>query len=657
MVDLNNTTTEKRIAMAHVVNLMSVAVVDGKVTQEEQQIIRNIANEYGLSDEEFDFCAETCNECIEKGTVVIEPPQSDNEKVKMIRNLVTVMMVDGDINESEREIIEFYTDRFGFEAKESVDTLIEITRAIQRGKEALLENDIATAFNLLYNAAHVDQTARRLFLMIPEISTRLFLLTADQEEFLEEEAKKEDPLAQYTLARLYQAHGYSLNEARDLFITAAKSGIGDAFAALAQMMINGQLEGVEIDKGQYYQGLIEATEKNSMLGQYYMYKATMRGYENHPADPQAVIDNIKDWLKGDESEDLLKVSPTYYEILAQAYERLGDSKSAANYYMKAVRMGRIDLYHQWVLDTFFNDNMELIDEDGYLKAVEDGITLGCGYAHLLRADMNQQLYDAIEDESEKARLSEMIQQDLSTAANLGEGYGFYFHGHHSYYGNYGFTQDNNVAWMDFLNASGMNVTEAWEMMIEMHLQGETPDGLGSDFIPYCRLMGLRQGDDNMLIPVIVSLVGGSLEQYRNEVEKYYLPRYDALSDEEKTQYFGIKFIAILHPDKEANLVAFDFDTEDWGALEELAETERLEALPAQQLQPIGKELGLEERIAVWGDRKKPNTIVLTLVDGQDQPQAFELGPLKQVVTAMGGTVENVYYEEFPDDDGRYDPYA
>lgn len=657
MVDLNNTTTEKRIAMAHVVNLMSVAVVDGKVTQEEQQIIRNIANEYGLTDEEFDFCAETCNECIEKGTVVIEPPQSDNEKIKMIRNLVTVMMVNGDINESEREIIEFYTDRFGFEAKESVDTLIEITRAIQRGKEALLKNDIATAFNLLYNAAHVDQTARRLFLMIPEISTRLFLLTADQEEFLEEEAKKEDPLAQYTLARLYQAHGYSLNEARDLFITSAKSDLGDAFAALAQMMINGQLEGVEIDKEQYYQGLIEATEKNSMLGQYYMYKATMRGYENHPADPQAVIDNIKDWLKGDESEDLLKVNPTYYEILAQAYERLGDSKSAANYYMKAVRMGRIDLYHQWVLDTFFNDNMELIDEDGYVKAVEDGITLGCGYAYLLRADMNQQHYYAIEDESEKARLSEMIQQDLSTAANLGEGYGFYIHGYNSYYGDYGFTQDKNVAWMDFLNASGMNVAEAWEMMIEMHLQGETPDGLGPNFVSYCRLMALRQGNDDMLIPVIVSFVGGSLEQYRNEVKKYYLPRYDALSDEEKTQYFEIKFIAILHPNKEANLIAFDFDTEDWSALEELVETDRLEALPAQQLQHIGKELGLEGRIAVWGNRKKPNTIVLTLVDDQDQPQAFELGPLKQVIAAMGGTVGSVFYEEFPDDNGRYDPYA
>lgn len=657
MVDLNNTTPEKKIAMAHVINLMSVAVADGKVTQEEQRIIGDIADEYGLTNEEFNFCAETCNECIEKGTVVIEPPQSDNEKVKMIRNLVTVMMVDGDISESERQMIEFYTDRFGFEAKESVDTLIEITRAVQRGKEALLKNDIATAFDLLYNAAHMDQTARRLFLMIPEINTRLFRLTMDQEEFLEEEAKKEDPLAQYTLARLYQAHGYSLNEARDLFIATANSGMGDAFAALAMMMVNGQLEGVEIDKEQYYQGIAEAVDKNSMLGQYYMYKATIRGYENHPADPKAVIDNIKDWLKGDEIEDLLKVNPTYYEILAMAYEALGDIKTAAHYYQKCVRMGRHDLHYQWTLNTFLNDNVEVTDEEGYEKAVEEGVALGCPCAYLLRAFLNEQHYDASEDEKEREALSKMIGEDLHTTGSLGEGLGVYNLGLMNRYGLYGYAEDNKAAWGYFLDASGMNVAEAWTEMGKMYLDDEAPGELGPNFLSYCRLMALRLGDDEQLIPVIVSFHGGSLDAYRNEVLKYYLPKYEALSDEDKADYFGIRFIAILHPDKEANIIAFDFDTEDWSALEDLAETAQLEALPSQQLQHIGKELNLEGRIAVWGDRKKPDTTVLTLVDDQDQPQAFELGPLKQLIAAMGGTVGGVYYEEFPDDDGRYDPYV
>ena len=653
--------------MAHVINLMSVAVVDGKVAQEELQIIRNIADEYGLTNEEFDYCADACNECTKKGTVVIEPPKSDSEKTLMIRNLVMTMMADGEISESERQLVEFYADRFGFKAKESVDFLINAIRsefdldtgeAVKRGKEALLKNDITNAFDLLYKAAHVDKTAFRLFLMIPEINTRLFLLTTDQEEFLEEEAKKEDPLAQYTLARLYQAHGYSINEARDLFIAAAKSGIGDASAALALMMVNGQLDGVEVDKGQYYQGIEEAVDKNSMLGQYYMYKAAIRGYKDHPADPQAVIDNIKKWLKGDESEDILTVNPTYYEILAMAYEALGDVKNAAHYYQKCVRMGRYDLHYQWTFNTFLNDDMEVTDKEGYVKALDDGVALGCPSSYFFRAFMNEYFYNASDDPREQAELSKKIEHDYSTASQLGDGQAYYCLGCHRRYGNYGITEDNTEAWKCFLEASGMNVAEAWEEMGKMYLDGEAPEGLGPNFISYCRLMGLRQGDDSMLIPVIVSFVGGYLEQYRNEVKKYYLPRYDTLSDEEKTQYFGIKFVAVVDPSGSAHLTEFDFTIQDWFELEMLVEGANLEAIHNSRLDEIGEKLGLEGHLTLWvdGDREV-ESYVITLEDEFSQPTAIELGPLKEVVEALGAHVDDVFYEEFPDNDNQNDPYA
>lgn len=656
-IDLNNTTPEKRVAMAHVVNLMSVAVADGKVTQEEQRIIGDIADEYGLTNEEFDYCADTCNECTQNGTVVIEPPQSDNEKIKMIRNMVRVVMADGAISEAARQMVEFYAERFGF-TKESFNYLIETEEAIKRGKEALLKNDVITAFDLLYNAARVDQTARRLFLMIPEIKTRLFLLTMDQEEFLEEEAKKEDPLAQYTLARLYQAQGHSLDEARDLFIAAAKSDMGDPIAALALMMVNGQLEGVEVDKEKYFQGIEEAVDKNSMLGQYHLYKAAIRGFENHPADPQAVINNIKDWLKGDESEDILKVNPTYYEILAMAYEALGDTKTAADYYQKCIRMGRTDLHDLWTLNTFINDDMEITDEEGYEKALEDGTALGCPGSYLLRAYRNEYLYDNTDDQHKQAELSKKIEYDYFMAGNLGNGYGCYRLGYHQRYGNYGITEDTSEAWMNLLEASGMNVPEAWEEMGKMYLDDEAPEGLGPNFISYCRLMGLRQGDDSMLIPVIVSFVGGYLEQYRNEVKKYYLPRYDALSDEEKTRYFGIEFVALIDTSGSAYLTEFDFSIQDWAELEEMLDADHLEAVHTQQLDEIGKELELDGRLTAWvdGDRVEKG-FVITLEDEFSQPMAIELDKLKKIVEALGAHVDDVFYEEFPDNDNPYDPYA
>lgn len=675
MDSLNNTTPEKRAAMAHIINLMSVAVNDGKVTQEEQQLIKTIANEYGLTNEELDYCADTCNQCAKDGTVVIEPPKSDSEKALMIKNMVMTMMTDGEISESERQLVEFYAERFGFKAKESVDSLIdaiidefgrqpdelETGEAVKRGKEALLENYVVAAFDHLYYAAHVDQTARRLFLMIPEINSRLFLLTMDQEEFLEEEAKKGDSLAQYTLARLYQAQGHSFDEARDLFIAAAKSGMGDPIASLAVMMVNGQLTGMEVDKEKYYEGIGEAAEKNSMLGQYYLYRAAIRGSENYPANPKGVIDNIKDWLKGDESEDILKVNPTYYEILAMAYEDLGDMKTAADYYLKCVRMGRHDLHYRWTLNAFLNENMEIIDDEGYVKAVEDGIAMGCPGSHLLRAFRNEYRYDTSNDPREKAELSKKIDHDYFMAGNLGDGYGCYWSGHHQHYGSYGITKDPSTAWMRLLEASGMNVPEAWEEMGKMYLEEEAPKDLGPNFISYCRLMGLRQGDDNMLIPVIISFMGGYLDDYRNEVKKYYLPRYDALSDEEKTQYFGIEFVAIIDASGSARLTEFDFTLQDWAELEELIDATSLVALHTKQLDEIGEKLDLEGRLTAWADSdrrgKSHESYVITLEDDASQPTTIELGTLKKIVEAIGAHVDDVYYEEFPDNDSQYDPYA
>lgn len=681
---------DKKAAMAHVINLMTIACTDGKVTQEEQQVINNIANAYGLTEEEFQYCSDTCNECLKKGTAVVEMPKTDDEKAVMIKNMVFTMMSDGEISDCERQYVEFIAEKFGFKAKEFVDYLIksivdeysqnennaEIEEAIALGKEALMNNDIAKAFDLLYDAAHLDQAARRLFLMIPEVDQRLFLLTIDQEEFLEDEVKKGDALAQYTLGRRYQAQGYSFEEARDLFLAAAKAGLGDAIAALSLLLIKGHMGEVEIDKDVYYQGMLEAVDKGSLIGQYYIYKAAIYGFNNNPANPQAVIDNIKEWLNGDESEDLFKVNPTYYEILAMAYEAIDDWKTSADYFIKCVRMGRIDLYHDWLLNTYLNKDYEITDVEGYEKALEKGIALGCGNSHILRAYANQELYDASDDEDEKKKLSKQIQDDLISAADLGEGDASYTLGVLYYYGSYGVAKDTNVAWGYFLDASGMNVAGAWNMMGEMYLNDEAPKELGPHFISYCRLMAMRLGDDDALIPVIISYYGGYLDQYSNEIQKYYLPLYNALPDEVKTEYFGLQFIAAVNPDGKANLIQFDFEKEDWSELEEIIDAKKLEAIHTDQLDQLSKELDFEGRITAWVDRDRvskhlePNTIgkkfsptpilgdiIFTLEDNQYHPMAIDLAPMKQLIDKLGGEVEDVYYEEFPDDDSHNDPQA
>lgn len=691
----------KRLLMANVINLMMVACTDGKISPEEQNLINEIAQSYGLTDEEIDYCAQMCNQGIKEGTVVVQVPDDDEAKIQFLTNLVVCMMSDGEISDSESQYVAFMAEKFGFEPQSTVEALVnavyrkfkgsdsepeddrealkrELEQIIPLGKEALMKNDVPTAFDYLFRAAHLDKEAYLLFLMIPEIDKRLYLLTEEQVEQLEDAAGKGSALAQYTLGRYHQVvqpEADSSEKARDLFIAAGKAGMGDPLAAIAMMLITGQLD-MEIDKDRYYQGLEEAWNKGSMIGGYHIYKAAILGLDHFEANPQAVIDNIKQWLNGNESEDLQEVNPTYYEVLALAYSELGDRKTAADYYLKCARMGRVDLYYQYTLLHYFNDDLELLDAEGYEKDVETGIALGCPYSYALRSELNQQRFDESTDPKEKEYLSNRIAQDLFEAGQLGEGYAIYILGLYWYYGSYGFTQDDNTAWGYFLDASAMNVAEAWTMMGEMYLDQKAPAELGPHFITLCRLMAYRLGDEDMLIPLIVSYRGGYLDKYKNEVEKYYLPAYEALSDEEKTAFFGMKFIGAVGTDGQANLIEFDFETEDWSELEEIADARKLEAIHTDQLDQIGRDLDLEGRLTAWVDSDRqaknlqPNVlgnrfsttpvlgdIVFTLEDEDFHPLAIDLGLLKQVIALLNGKVAHVFYDEFPDDDSHNDPHA
>jgi uncharacterized membrane protein YebE (DUF533 family) len=46
--------------MTHVINLIAIANIDGNITESEKQLIFDIADHLGLTDDEFDVCVKTC---------------------------------------------------------------------------------------------------------------------------------------------------------------------------------------------------------------------------------------------------------------------------------------------------------------------------------------------------------------------------------------------------------------------------------------------------------------------------------------------------------------------------------------------------------------------------------------------------------------------
>lgn len=197
------------------------------------------------------------------------------------------------------------------------------------------------------------------------------------------------------------------------------------------------------------------------------------------------------------------------------------------------------------------------------------------------------------------------------------------------------------------------------MLAQIVLDDNGPEDLSGDFVAYCRLMALRSGDDDQLIPVIMAYRSGALGKYKDEIEKYYQPQYDALSDEKKVTYFGLTFIAVLKPEGKADIIEFDLNVEDLENLASIIDAKALTAVHSETLDQLSKTLELDERIISWIDSSGSSEyVILSLEDEEQQPRSFDdIYQLEEILSNLNYEVEKIYYDEFPDDDGRNDPYA
>ena len=77
--NFSNASPNKKQLMSNVVNMMVLACIDGKVSDDEQRLISSIAQSYGLTEEEYKECGDKCNESLQNNNIVFEVPKSDAE--------------------------------------------------------------------------------------------------------------------------------------------------------------------------------------------------------------------------------------------------------------------------------------------------------------------------------------------------------------------------------------------------------------------------------------------------------------------------------------------------------------------------------------------------------------------------------------------------
>ena len=108
---------DKKKRLSHVCNLVALSRMDGVMTLDEQEIILEVAENSGMTQEELDKILEHPEEvksCI---------PRKKSERIEQLYDLVMLMMVDGVIDEMELALCHVVAEKMGFDS-EIVDVMV-----------------------------------------------------------------------------------------------------------------------------------------------------------------------------------------------------------------------------------------------------------------------------------------------------------------------------------------------------------------------------------------------------------------------------------------------------------------------------------------------------------------------------------------------------
>ncbi len=146
-------------------------------------------------------------------------------------------------------------------------------------------------------------------------------------------------------------------------------------------------------------------------------------------------------------------------------------------------------------------------------------------------------------------------------------------------------------------------------------------------------------------------------------------------EDDDIYYYDDKYVVIIKTDGSAEII--DFDVEYWDELPQYIDARRLDAVRVVPLYDIAEKLGLDDHITGWVDDRGllknldenpvgckiyPGKIVgdmiLTLEDDEYKPQSFnDLDTVYDVLNKLGVTEIEENFEEYDEEDGKYDAWS
>ena len=109
-----------KISLFH--NLVNLAAVDNKFTEEEIQFLARRANEWQISDDEF----ETALAGISEGQVEVTLPETYEDRVLMMKDMIRLMAADGELAEMEKKLCAIASGRMDLTSQQFSQILDEV---------------------------------------------------------------------------------------------------------------------------------------------------------------------------------------------------------------------------------------------------------------------------------------------------------------------------------------------------------------------------------------------------------------------------------------------------------------------------------------------------------------------------------------------------
>jgi uncharacterized tellurite resistance protein B-like protein len=103
-------------------NLVNLAAADSKFTDEEIEFLARRANEWEIPNDEF----ETAIAGLTEGNVEVTVPESFEDRVLLMKEMIRLMAVDGELAEMEKRICADASGRMDFTSQQFSQILDEV---------------------------------------------------------------------------------------------------------------------------------------------------------------------------------------------------------------------------------------------------------------------------------------------------------------------------------------------------------------------------------------------------------------------------------------------------------------------------------------------------------------------------------------------------